>query len=48
VDLGEDDANTKEVKHKLNKSQHVIAQFYQESRELRRQLAEKIPETLAS
>jgi hypothetical protein len=48
VELGEEDANTKEVKQQLKKSQHVIAQFYQENRELRRKLAEKIPETPAS
>jgi hypothetical protein len=44
VELGEEDANTKEVKHQLRKYQHVIAQFYQEKRELIR----KLVETLAS
>jgi hypothetical protein len=43
VEIGEEDAYTKEVKQQLKKSQHVIAQFYQENKELRRQLAERIP-----
>jgi hypothetical protein len=38
----------RKVKQQLKQSQHVIAQFYQENRELRRQLAEKIIETPAS
>jgi len=48
VELGEEHENTQEVKQQLNQDQHVIAQFYQEKKELRRQLAEKIIETPAS
>jgi hypothetical protein len=48
VELGEENENTQEVKQQLNQDQHVIAQFYQEKKELRRQLAEKIIETPAS
>jgi hypothetical protein len=48
VELGEENANTQEIKQQLKQDQHVIAQFYQENRELRRQLAGKIIETLAS
>jgi hypothetical protein len=48
VEPGEEDVDIKEVKQQLKKAQHVIAQFYQENRELRRQLAERIPETQAS
>jgi hypothetical protein len=47
VELGEEDADTKEVKKQLKKPQHVIAQFYQENRELIRNLEERILETLA-
>ena len=36
VELGEENANTKKMKQQLKKVQHVIAQFYQENRELRR------------
>jgi hypothetical protein len=39
VELGEENANTQEMKQKLKQVQHVIAQFYQENIELRRQLA---------
>jgi hypothetical protein len=48
VELGEENANTQEMKQQLKQAQHVIGQFYQENRELRRQLAEMIIETLAS
>jgi hypothetical protein len=48
VELGEENANTQEMKQQLKQAQHVIAQFYQENRELRRQLAEKIIETPTS
>jgi chromosome segregation ATPase len=48
VEPGEEDADIKEVKQQLKKSQHVIAQFYQENRELRRKLTEIIPEAQAS
>jgi hypothetical protein len=48
VELGEENENTEEVKQQLKKAQHVIAQSYQENRELRRQLAEKIIETPTS
>jgi hypothetical protein len=42
VELGDEDTNTKEEKHQLRKVQHVISQFYQENKELRRTLVEKI------
>jgi len=48
VEPGEEDVDIKEVKQQLKKAQHVVAQLYQESRELRRQLIERIPETQAS
>jgi hypothetical protein len=48
VELGKEDADAKETKKQLNKSQHVIAQFYQENKELRRKLAETISETPVS
>jgi chromosome segregation ATPase len=48
VELGEENANVQEMKQQLKQAQHVIAQFYQENRELRRQLAERIIETPAS
>jgi hypothetical protein len=47
VELGEENANTQEMKQQLKQVQDVIAQCYQENRELRRQLAEKIIETPA-
>jgi hypothetical protein len=48
VEPDEEDAYIKEVKQQLKKAQHVIAQFYQENIELRRQLTEIILETQAS
>jgi hypothetical protein len=48
VALGEEHVDINEVKQRLNKAQHVIAQLYQENRELRRQLAERIPKKQAS
>jgi hypothetical protein len=48
VDLGEENANTQALKQQLKQSQHVIAQFYQENRELRRQLEERIIDTSSS
>jgi hypothetical protein len=48
VELGEENENNQEVKQQLKKYQHVIAQFYQENIELRRNLAEKIIETPTS
>jgi hypothetical protein len=48
VELGEENANTQEMKQQLKQAQHVIGQFYQENRELRRQIVEMIIETLAS
>jgi hypothetical protein len=36
VELGEENANTQEMKQQLKKAQHVIAQCYQENKELRR------------
>jgi hypothetical protein len=38
VELGEENENTQEMKQQLKQAQHVIGQFYQENRELRRQL----------
>jgi hypothetical protein len=46
--LGKENANTQEVKQQIKHAQHVITQFYQENRELRRQLEEKIIETPTS
>jgi gas vesicle protein len=48
VELGEENENTQKMKQQLKQAQHVIAQFYQENKELRRQLSGKIIETLAS
>jgi hypothetical protein len=36
VESGEENTNTQEMKQQLKQAQHVIAQFYQENRELRR------------
>jgi hypothetical protein len=48
VELGEKNANTQKMKQQLKQAQHIIAKFYQEKRELRRKLAEKIIETPTS
>jgi anion-transporting ArsA/GET3 family ATPase len=48
VELGEENANVQELKQQMKQAQHVIAQFYQENRELRRQLEERIIETPGS
>jgi predicted RNase H-like nuclease (RuvC/YqgF family) len=48
VEPGEEDVDIKEVKQRLKKIQHVIAQLYQENIGLRRKLAEIIPKTQAS
>jgi hypothetical protein len=47
VKPGEKYSNVKEMHQKLKKSQHVIAQFYKENRELKRKLPEKTPEAQA-
>jgi hypothetical protein len=44
VKPGEKDADVKEMQQQLKKSQHIIAQLYQENRELKRKLTEKTPE----
>jgi hypothetical protein len=41
VKSGEKDSEIREMQQQLREAQHVIAQFYQESRELKRKLAEK-------
>jgi hypothetical protein len=41
VEPGEEDVDIKEVKQQLKKDQHVIAQLYQENRELRRKASRK-------
>jgi phage shock protein A len=38
------DSEIREMQQQLKEAQHVIAQFYQESRELKRKLAEKVSE----
>jgi hypothetical protein len=38
---GEKDSHVKEMQQQLKKAQHIIAQFYQENRELKRKLTEK-------
>jgi hypothetical protein len=40
----EKDSDVKEMQQQLKKSQHVIAQFYQENMELKRKLTENIHE----
>jgi predicted RNase H-like nuclease (RuvC/YqgF family) len=37
----EKDSHVKEMQQQLKKAQHIIAQFYQENRELKRKLKEK-------
>jgi hypothetical protein len=44
VKSGEKDSEVREMQQQLREAHHVIAQFYQESRELKRKLAEKAPE----
>jgi len=46
-ELSEENVNSQEMKQQLKKAQHIISQLYQENKELRRQLAERIIETLA-
>jgi hypothetical protein len=46
--LGERDKEVREMQNQLKEAQHVIAQFYQESRELKRKLAEKVPDVQTS
>jgi hypothetical protein len=41
VEPGEKDADIKEVKQQLKKDQHIIAQLYQENKELKRKLTER-------
>jgi hypothetical protein len=41
VKPGEKDSDVKEMQQQLKKSQHIIAQLYQENRELKRKLTEK-------
>jgi hypothetical protein len=48
VELGEENANIQEMKQQLKQAQQVISQFYQENRELKRQLTENIIETPTS
>jgi phage shock protein A len=42
VKSGERDTKIREMQKQLKEAQHVIAQFYQERRELKRKLAEKV------
>ena len=48
MEPSEKDTNIKEVKQKLKKYQHVIAQLYQENIDLKKNLIERTPETLTS
>jgi hypothetical protein len=44
VKSGEKGSKVREMQQQLREAQHVITQFYQESRELKRKPAEKAPE----